>query len=347
MSAGLDAWFLDHLVCPRDHCALAVDGPSLVCAGGHRYPVVDGVPVMLIDEELPAIDISRASLTAARQPNPEDPLFLVTLSLTEAERRGIAQLAGQGSAIDPAVAYLVAATNGLMYKHLIGDLHQYPIPSLPLPAGEGRRLLDIGCSWGRWTLAASERGYEAVGIDPSLGAIMAARRVARALGRPARFVVGDARYLPFAPASMTVTYSYSVLQHFSYEDAARAIGEMGRVLKPCGMAKVQMPTRYGLRCVYQQARRRFRAAQGFEVRYWTWPRLERAFTNAVGSTRFDVDCYFGIGLQRSDAHLMPPRLRGVLRASELMKALARTISPLRRVADSVFVEATKASPTRA
>ena len=39
----------------------------------------------------------------------------------------------------------------------------------------GTRLLDIGCSWGRWSLAAAARGYDAVGIDPSLGAIMAAR----------------------------------------------------------------------------------------------------------------------------------------------------------------------------
>ncbi len=346
-TAGVDAWFVEHLVCPRDHRLLASEGSSLTCPVGHTYPVVDGVPVMLIEEELPAIDISRASLTAARRPDSADPWFLSTLSLSDQERRGIAELAARRDAIDPAVAYLVAATNGLMYKHLVGELRHYPIPSLPLPAGQGRRLLDVGCSWGRWTLAASALGYEAVGIDPSLGAVMAARRVSAELGHTARFLVGDARHLPFPRASIAVAYSYSVLQHFSYEDASRAIAEMGRVLEQGGTAKVQMPTRYGVRCIYHQARRRFRDARGFEVRYWTWPKLERVFTAAVGRTRFDVDCYFGIGLQRSDAHLMPPLQKGVLRASEMLKSVARAVSPLRRLADSVFVEATKASPNQA
>ena len=45
---------------------------------------------------------------------------------------------------------------------------------LDLPRGP---LLDIGCSWGRWSLAAARKGYSVVGIDPSLGAVMAARRI--------------------------------------------------------------------------------------------------------------------------------------------------------------------------
>src|SRR5205085_1279800 len=118
---------------------------------------------------------------------------------------------------------------------------RYPVPPLPMADGGGKTLLDIGCSWGRWTLAASERGYDAVGIDPSLGAVMAARRVAAALGRKTHYVLGDARHLPFAAASFEASYSYSVIQHFSYEDAGRAFAEIGRVLKPGAIAKVQMP----------------------------------------------------------------------------------------------------------
>lgn len=37
------------LVCPRDRSALR-DG---VCEQGHEYPLVDGVPVLLVDEEVP------------------------------------------------------------------------------------------------------------------------------------------------------------------------------------------------------------------------------------------------------------------------------------------------------
>ena len=339
--AQLDPWLLAHLVCPRDHRPLRADGRALVCDQHHRYPVVDGVPVMLVGESPHTIDIAARSLETAAAATDGSPWFLDTLSLSDDERQGIVELARKGGTIDPVVAYLVAATNGLMYKHLIGTLDRYPIPTLTLPAGAGRRLLDVGCSWGRWTLAASERGYEAVGLDPSLGAVMAARRVAAQMGRPARYLVGDARHLPFAPGTFDAAYSYSVLQHFSRPDAGRAVAEMGRVLKPGGIARVQMPAKFGIRCLYHQVRRGFREPRGFEVRYWSLPQLRRLFGEQVGPVRFDVDCYFGIGLQSSDAHLMTPRLAAILRLSESLKAASRVVRPLVWAADSVFVEASR------
>lgn len=342
-ASAIDPWLLDNLVCPRDHRPLHADGKALACAHGHRYPVVDGVPVMLLEDAPHTIDVAPRSLaTAAATDRDGSSLFLETLSLSDEERQGIAELARKGSAIDPVVAYLVAATNGLMYKHLIGSIDRYPIPPLPLPPGAGRRLIDVGCSWGRWTLAAGERGYDAVGIDPSLGAVMAARRVAGQLGRPVRYVVGDARHLPFGAGTFEAAYSYSVLQHFSRADAAHAVSEMGRVLKPGGIAKVQMPTKAGIRCLYHQARRGFRDGDGFEVRYWSLPQLRRLFGQRVGAVQLDVDCYFGIGLQPSDAHLMPPRLAAVLRLSEFLKAASRRVRPLVWVADSVFISASRA-----
>jgi uncharacterized protein YbaR (Trm112 family) len=46
---------LDILVCPMDRKSLRLEGDRLVCAEcGRRYPVVDNIPVMLIEEaELP------------------------------------------------------------------------------------------------------------------------------------------------------------------------------------------------------------------------------------------------------------------------------------------------------
>jgi uncharacterized protein YbaR (Trm112 family) len=50
------------LVCPRDRRALVRDGTELVCPGAHRYPVIDGVPVLLLAEEPPTHAACRASL---------------------------------------------------------------------------------------------------------------------------------------------------------------------------------------------------------------------------------------------------------------------------------------------
>ncbi|MDP3719088.1 MAG: methyltransferase domain-containing protein [Acidobacteriota bacterium] len=345
----IDPWFLEHLVCPADRGALQLATGAFECPTGHRFPIVDGVPVMLLESVPATMAGTESSLRRARGEGvdaraPE--LHLESLGVSDAEKEGIVALARRGGPVDPVVAYLVAATNGLMYRHLIGALDRYPIPDIPLPSGDGRSLLDVGCSWGRWSLAAHAKGYAVVGLDPSLGAVMAARRVARQVGASNRYVVGDARHLPFAPRLFDVTYSYSVIQHLSRADAGKAVRELGRVLKPGGTAKVQMPTRFGVRCLYHQARRRFREGSGFEVRYWTLPELRQLFGSHVGVTRFDADCYFAIGLQLADVSLMPPGLRLVIQASQRMKSASRRWPILVHVADSVFVESVARHGTR-
>lgn len=345
IATALDPWFVENLVCPRDHAPLAIDAGTLGCRAGHRYPIVDGVPVMLLDDRAHTIDFMQASLDRARNATGGDPrapeLYLESLGISEDEKRGVVALASRGSRVDPVVAYLVAATNGLMYRNLIGALENYPIPEIRLPDGHGELLLDVGCSWGRWTIAAAQRGYQVVGVDPSLGAIMAARRVAASQHIAARFVVGDARVLPFRTALFDRVYSYSVIQHFSRTDAAAAVDEMARVLKAGGHAKVQMPSKLGIRCIYHQAQRRFREPAGFEVRYWSLPALSRMFGRLLQDVRVDVDGFFGIGLQPGDAHLMPVPLRITLAVSEALRAASGVVRPLVWVADSVFVEATK------
>ncbi len=344
MSQTVDPWLLDRLVCPRDRGALSQTGDRLACQAGHSYPVVDGLPVMVLDDVRQTFGAAAGSLRLAAAhaaPPAGVELYLDSIEISEAEKQGVIALAARQPTIDPVVAYLVAATNGLMYRHLVGKLEAYPIPVLDLPKGQGQPLLDIGCSWGRWTIAAARLGYDAVGIDPSLGAVMAARRVARSMNLRAHFVVGDARYLPFADGAFATAFSYSVLQHFSREDAGRAVGEAGRVLAPGGRARVQMPTRYGIRCLYHQARRGFGDGTGFEVRYWSVPALRRMFSDRIGSATVTVDGYFGIGLQPSDAPLMTPGRRGVLRASRWLKRVQAHVPALIHVADSVYIEATK------
>lgn len=333
------SWLRSHLVCPRDRKQLSDQAGSLRCEDGHRYPIVDGVPVLLVDDVSQTIESAQQSLAHTDQRAPG--LYLESVSISEDEKQGVVALAAKQPAVDAVVAYLVAATNGLMYRHLIGKLERYPIPQIDLPAGEGRVLLDVGCSWGRWTLAASARGYRAVGIDPSLGAVMAARRVARQLNVPAAFAVADARYLPFAGASIDTVFSYSVIQHFSREAAAEAVAEIGRVLKPGGTARVQMPTRYGLRCLYHQVRRGFSDGEGFDVRYWRRRELVDLFSRRVGPTTTAVEGFFGIGLQSADADLMTAGRRLVLHASNWLTRASTYVPLLARAADSVYVDGTK------
>jgi SAM-dependent methyltransferase len=320
----------------------------LVCPRGHDYPVVDGVPVLLLDDKEQTIGIAEASLANARQfasgHAPDDRFFTSTLGINEEEKRGVLAEAGQDNpAIDPVVKFMIGATNGMLYQNLIGKTKNYAIPELRLPRGESRRLLDIGCNWGRWSIAAARLGYRPVGIDPSLGAVLAARRVSRQLGLTADFVVGDARFLPFSDGYFDTAFAYSVIQHFSKEDARISLAEIGRVLKPGGESLIQMPNTFGARCLFHQMKRGFRSPVRFEVRYWTIPELRRAFCSAIGPTRLSVDCFFGIGLQAADLHLMPGNRRALIRTSEFLRCVSKRMPLLSYTADSIYVSSVKAS----
>ena len=296
------------LVCPRDRSPLSGDG---TCAEGHEYPIVDGVPILLVDEEAP---------THAACGKVEE--------LPPPAREGI----------DPFVQEVIGATCGRLYEHLIADLPDYPIPELRLPPGEGRTFLEVGSNWGRWCVAAARGGYAPTGLDPSLKGVQAAVRVAEQLGVDAQYVVGDARRLPFADASFDVVFSYSVFQHFSKRDALAAFDEIGRVLKPGGESLVQMANVYGARSLWNQAReRRWREPRTlFDVRYWGPRELERELERRVGPTSLSVDGFFTLNPQPTDLALLPARYRAVVHTSEALRRVAGAVHPLTYVADSVY-----------
>ncbi|MDB5452165.1 MAG: Methyltransferase protein [Caulobacteraceae bacterium] len=347
--AVLDPWYIENLVCPVDRSPLSFDGQALVSGTGRRYPVIDGLPVMLLSDERQTIGVARASLRRAQGDvsvidarAPE--FYLESLGISDEEKAGLVAFAKSGDhGIDPVVAFIIGATSGYAYAGLIGGegLDDYPIPEIRVPDGHGKRLLDIGCNWGRWSIAAARKGYEVVGIDPALGAVMAARRIARRMGLDIRHVVADGRFLPFKDASFDAAYSYSVLQHFARKDAEATLAGVGRVLRPGGLAVIQMAAKYGLRSLQHQAGRGFREPQAFEVRYWSPSQLRAAFEQLIGPSRLRADCYFGLGWQWSDRRFMSGKLKVVLTASEALRRLSDAVPPLRQVADSLFCFAEK------
>lgn len=316
---------MDLVVCPREKGELRRRGDFLICEEGHSYRVVEGVPILLVAE--------------AEQRHIEG-----TRSLQVAESGDASQLArftvGPGE-IDPFVRNSIGATNGSLYQHLVGNLQEYPIPELRLPESDGGLFLEVGSNWGRWCIAAARLGYWAIGIDPSLKSVRAARRVAAQLGVRADYLVADARFLPFREGTFEKFFSYSVLQHLSKDDVTLALPEMCRVLRPGEECLVQMPNALGVRCLYHQARRGFREGREFEVRYWTIPELRRAFERYVGSVQISVDGFFSLNPQSSDVRLMPWKYRALIYASEGLRRASLAIPALKYAADSVYVRAVK------
>jgi len=302
-----------------------VTSAGLRCDDGHVHPVVDGIPVMLH--------------AGIEQTHPEG-----RRSLEQPANGGVADAAPAEGEIHPFVDSQVGATCGWMYVPLIGRLDRYPIPRLREPDGAGRTFLEIGCNWGRWCVAAERQGYRAVGIDPSLRALLAARHVARELGVEPRFVVADGRYLPFRDDTFDVVFSYSVLQHLAKEHARLALGETARVLVDDGRAIIQLPNRLGLRALFHQLRHGFREPQGFEVRYWSVGEIRRTFEALIGPTEVSVDGIFTLNAQAADIPLLPARFRALVRTSEAVRRLSQRVPALVHVADSLFAHARPARP---
>lgn len=308
-----------HLICPDHGTALQRQAEALLCAQGHQFAIVEEIPVLLPSSVVPT----------------QEQIARRAQSLHVKKHTGFVGL-------HPHVVADIAATGGRLYRDLGPRLTRYPIPGIRLPrAAAERRFLDLGCNWGRWVIAAAQRGYTAVGIDPNLDALLAARHVAAEVGADASFVCGDARRLPFAGSVFDVCYSYSVLQHFSKDDTMEALDEVRRVLRTNGESLIQMPNGYGLFGFVARARRAFREGRNFDVRYWSLPELRRVFSDHIGPSTITTDTFLGLGAQPADLDVLPPVRRAFVLTSELLRRLSEVVTPARYFADSLFVRSVK------
>lgn len=320
----MNEWLRTSLVCPRDKEKLEIKDEKLICPQNHVYPIVEGIPVMLVNEAETTHGYIEQTLEKVAVLNDKS-------VETQTEPKRIHE-------VDEFVQSEIPYTSGILYIPLQNKLTRYPIPEFRLPPGNGERLLDVGCNWGRWSIAAAQKGYHPVGIDPSLNAVLAARRVSKQLGVEADFVVGDARFLPFATDCFDVVFSYGVFQHFSKENVRISLDEIVRVLRRDGKTLFQMPNKYGMRSFYQQWRRGFTEGEGFEVRYWTPSELLKTFKEKFGETVMTTDCYFGLGIQKSDVDMLPLPYKMVVHSSDVLRKVSRKLSPMIKVADSVYLE---------
>jgi len=301
---------------------------------------VSGIPVFLLAEKEQTMRIAKASLSAAESAAGA-PLYVDTLGLSEEQKRGIERDWIAGGKIDPVISYSIAATNGRGYVNLIGRLESYPIPDIPVGVGNGELLLDVGSHWGRWSVSAARKGWAVIGIDPSLGALLAAQRAFSGMGLNMAFVCGDARFLPFKADIFRCAFSYSVIQHLSEADAQLCITEMGRVLRRGGFCQIQMAHRGGLRSTYTRLHRDYLNAGRFRVRYWSLAQLREVFERNIGPSTLTAEAFGGLGLLAEDRKYVSTKARAMIAISSLLKKAASLIHPLIRLADSVYVISVK------
>jgi ubiquinone/menaquinone biosynthesis C-methylase UbiE len=94
----------------------------------------------------------------------------------------------------------------------------------------GLSILDVGCGDAKLAVALAGQGAAVTGVDADPRMLAAGRARARASGVAPELMQGDIRALPFADGSFDIVLAVTVLCFVA--DAARAVREMARVLRP-------------------------------------------------------------------------------------------------------------------
>ena len=101
-----------------------------------------------------------------------------------------------------------------------------------LPPG---RALDLGCGTGTNSIYLARHGWEVVGVDFSVLAILRARRKARRAGVDCQFYRGDVTDLAFLADPFDLALDIGCLHSLPPEGCRRYVAEVARLLRPGGL----------------------------------------------------------------------------------------------------------------
>lgn len=187
--------------CPRTHEPLAISADNLFMTSpaGDRYPIVDGIPALLLNaghQEALSENHAYYRARATEYDRGNDVMFRMLLSEEEPTRAEMAAM---------------------------------------LNIASGDRVLEVGCGTGRDTIHLLGRGAQLYASDLSREMILICRERLRAVGADTsrlRLFLTDAMRLPFPDDFFDAAFHFGGLNLFP--NIAAALTEMARVVKPGG-----------------------------------------------------------------------------------------------------------------
>jgi ubiquinone/menaquinone biosynthesis C-methylase UbiE len=150
----------------------------------------------------------------------------------------------------------------------------------------GRRVLDIGCGDGSYSISACKQGARVVGVDLSASMLEIARHRGQDCRRAIEWCLSSAEALPFDSATFDLVIGVTAL--CLVEDPHRAVQEAARVLCPRGRLIIGELGRYSLWALSRRIRGWLGASTWRKARFWSMGELRQLVGEAglrSGATR--------------------------------------------------------------
>lgn len=216
-------------------------------------------------------------------------------------------------------------------------LNSYHAAVLRLGDLRGKRVLDLGCGDGWFSIILAKRGAIVTAFDVAVEAVRTARDRSRAnqVTDRAGYTVASAYVLPFRDETFDLVSGMAILHHVS--DKTRIAGELRRVLRPGGRAVFMEPL--GDSLLFERLRRLVPVPSEAQDDPDQWATQFKHAELSFFRPAFEVTWQDFHLLSRLDRVVTSPRARAVL--GQLDRRLLQVLPPLRRFARSIVVDLRK------
>lgn len=329
----LDQFIINNIICPNCKNDQLILKENLFCKDcDQMYPIIYGIPILITKKKCEYLNLNYHSN--------DFKVNILSSDKFHVNNFGIIKY----------IEKILIGTNGLLYAN-IKNLKKYPIAKIPfkkLNNNQSSNLLDIGCGWGRWTLDAAEKGYNSLGIDLSIDALIAAKKISEKLQiTNCHFVCCDVIDLPLKKNTFDNIFSFSFLQHFSENNLKIILKNIANKMKDSSTFKTQMINKYSLRGLYNSFRIKYfqqtminkkiiekdRSEKNFDVRYFSKKKIDKIFKENFFIKKFDNYSFF-TQAQFTDYFILSRKAKFFLIISFIFNTISKYFSILNLVSDN-------------
>ena len=142
----------------------------------------------------------------------------------------------------------------------------------------GKRVLDLGCGDGTYSIAAFQRGAHVTGVDISSAMLDSAQRRAAAIGASVEWRQASAESIPYDSGTFDIVLAVTILCFV--KNPLQVVQEVSRVMRPGGSFVIGELGKYSAWALLRRLRGWFGASMWRDTHFWTLEELQRLLQHA-------------------------------------------------------------------